>query len=342
MRYKLLGKSGLRVSELALGTMTFGEDWGWGTAKEDCRLIFDTYAESGGNFIDTANYYTKGNSESILSDFIQTDRDYFVLATKYSLNMNPANLNAGGNHRKNLMQSVHASLNRLKTEYIDLLWIHAWDFTTQPEEIMRAMDDLVRMGKVLYIGISDVPAWIVAKCNTLAECKGWTQFVGLQIQYNLLERTVERDLLPMADHFGLSVLAWGPLASGILTGKYQPNNLQPVEEKRLKENNPRLTEANFAIADKVVSIAKDIGCTPSNVAINWIRQRGKNIIPIIGARNLKQLNDNLDCLKVNLLPEQVAALNECSTVKLGFPHEFLQSDNVKKLLFGENHSKLDF
>ncbi len=340
MQYKLLGNSGLRVSELSLGTMTFGEEWGWGTAKEECKPIFDAYTSAGGNFIDTANYYTQGSSETILSDLIKIDRDYFVLATKYTLNMNPKNLNAGGNHRKNLMQSVHASLKRLDTDYIDLLWLHAWDFTTPADEVMRALDDLVRMGKVLYIGISDAPAWIVAHCNTLADLRGWTQFVGLQIQYNLIERTVERDLLPMAEHFGISVLAWGPLASGILTGKYNPANTES-QDKRLKDNNPRLTDSNFAIVDNVLNIAKEINRPPSQVALNWVRQKAKNIIPIIGARNLNQLNDNLACLDFSLSPEQMAQLDECSKIKLGFPHEFLQSDNVQKLVFGENVGKLD-
>lgn len=280
MKYKLLGKSGLRVSELSLGTMTFGEEWGWGASMQECRLIFDAYANAGGNFIDTANYYTQGSSESILSDLIKTDRDYFVLATKYTLNMNPNNLNSGGNHRKNLVQSVNASLKRLGTDYIDLLWLHAWDFTTPAQEVMRSLDDLIKQGKVLYIGISDAPAWIVAHANTLAELSGLTQFIGLQIQYNLLERTVERDLLPMANHFGMSVLAWGPLAAGILTGKY---NADTAEDARLKPDNPRLTETNLAIAQKVVTIAQQIGATPSQVALNWVRQQAPNIIPIIGA-----------------------------------------------------------
>lgn len=339
MKYKLLGKSGLRVSELSLGTMTFGEEWGWGASMQECRLIFDAYANAGGNFIDTANYYTQGSSESILSDLIKTDRDYFVLATKYTLNMNPNNLNSGGNHRKNLVQSVNASLKRLGTDYIDLLWLHAWDFTTPAQEVMRSLDDLIKQGKVLYIGISDAPAWIVAHANTLAELSGLTQFIGLQIQYNLLERTVERDLLPMANHFGMSVLAWGPLAAGILTGKY---NADTAEDARLKPDNPRLTETNLAIAQKVVTIAQQIGATPSQVALNWVRQQAPNIIPIIGARKLPQLQDNLNCLNFTLSAQHLTELNTCSQIPLGFPHDFLQSENVRKIIFGNNLNRLNF
>jgi len=202
MRYKLLGRSGLRVSELALGTMTFGEEWGWGASKADSQKVFDAYAEAGGNFVDTANRYTEGTSEKFVGEFIHSDREHFVLATKYTLKMRDGDPNFSGNHRKNLVQSVNASLKRLNTDYIDLLWVHAWDFLTPVEEVMRGLDDLVRQGTVLYVGVSDTPAWIVAQANTLADLRGWTRFVGLQIQYSLVERTPERDLLPMARAFG--------------------------------------------------------------------------------------------------------------------------------------------
>ena len=220
MRYKLLGNSGLRVSELCLGTMTFGEDWGWGASKEDSRALFDAYREAGGNFIDTANFYTGGTSERFVGEFIASERDRFVVATKYTLTMRPGDPNASGNHRKNMIQSVEASLRRLGTDYIDLYWLHAWDYLTPVEEVMRGLDDLVRAGKVLYVGVSDTPAWIVSQANTLAALRGWTPFVGLQIEYSLIERTVERELLPMAEAFGLTILAWSPLGSGVLTGKY--------------------------------------------------------------------------------------------------------------------------
>src|SRR5712672_4075061 len=220
MKYRLLGKSGLRVSEAALGTMTFGDEWGWGSPKAEAQKVYETYREAGGNFIDTANFYTNGTSERFLGDFIQRDRQRVVLATKYS-NAAPGNdPNAAGNHRKNMMQAVEASLKRLQTDYIDLYWVHIWDGITPFEEVMHGLDDIVRQGKVLYVGISDAPAWWIAQANTLAELRGWTQFTGLQIEYSLIERTVERELIPMAKALNLGVVAWSPLAGGVLTGKY--------------------------------------------------------------------------------------------------------------------------
>jgi aryl-alcohol dehydrogenase-like predicted oxidoreductase len=220
MRYKLLGNSGLRVAELALGTMTFGEDWGWGASKEESRKIWDCYAKAGGNFIDTSVNYTNGSAESFVGDFAAGDRDHFVLSTKFTLARRQGDPNAAGNHRKNMMNSVETSLRHLKTDYIDLLWLHAWDFTTSIEEVMRGLDDLVRQGKVLYVGISDSPAWVVSAANTMAELRGWSRFAGLQVRYNLADRDVERDLLPMARAFGLAVMPWSVLGAGTLTGKY--------------------------------------------------------------------------------------------------------------------------
>ncbi|MCW5518156.1 aldo/keto reductase [Muriicola sp. Z0-33] len=220
MKYKLLGNSGLRVSEMALGTMTFGTDWGWGADKSESKKIFETYANSGGNFIDTANRYTEGTSERFVGEFIKEERDHFVLATKYTLFDKAGDPNFSGNHRKNLMRSVESSLERLDTDYIDLLWVHAWDFLTPVEEVMRGLNDLVSAGKVHYIGVSDTPAWIVAKANTLASHRGWSSFVALQAEYNLLQRDAERDLIPMAQSMGLALTPWAPLAGGALTGKY--------------------------------------------------------------------------------------------------------------------------
>ena len=219
MRYRLLGKSGLRVSELCLGTMTFGEDLGWGSPKEESRKVYDAFREAGGNFIDTANIYTNGTSESFLGEFMQGHRERLVLATKYTLSPPVNDPNAAGNHRKNMMQAVEASLKRLQTDYIDLYWLHIWDQLTPVEEVMRAFDDLVRQGKILYAGVSDMPAWVVAKANTLAELRGWTPFIGLQIEYSLIERTPERELLPMASSLGLGITAWSPLAGGVLDGQ---------------------------------------------------------------------------------------------------------------------------
>ena len=219
MRYKLFGKSGLRVSELCLGTMTFGEDWGWGGSREECRNMFEAYAEAGGNFIDTANHYTNGTSETFVGEFIAQDRQRFVLSTKYTLNGRPSDPNGGGNHRKSMIQALDASLKRLGTDYIDIYWLHAWDFMTPIEEVMRALDDLVRAGKVLYVGISDSPAWVIARANMLAELRGWSPFVGLQVPYSLIERTPEREFLPMAQSLDIAVCAWGAIGGGVLTGE---------------------------------------------------------------------------------------------------------------------------
>src|ERR1700716_964483 len=220
MKYRLLGESGLRVSEASLGTMTFGEEWGWGSPKAEAQKVYETYREAGGNFVDTANVYTNGTSERFVGELIKSHRENVVLATKFSLAVPGNDPNASGNHRKNMMHAVEASLKRLQTEYIDLYWVHIWDGITPVEEVMRGLDDIVRQGKVLYVGISDAPAWWIAQANTLAELRGGTQFTGLQIEYSLIERVVERELVPMAKALNLGVLAWSPLAHGVLTGKY--------------------------------------------------------------------------------------------------------------------------
>src|SRR5438552_11415760 len=218
MNYRLLGKSGLRVSEFALGSMTFGDDWGWGSAREESQKVYNAFCEAGGNFIDTANIYTNGTSESFLGEFLKGHRESVVLATKYTNAAPGTDPNAAGNHRKNMVQAVEASLKRLQTDYIDLYWVHIWDQITPVEEVMRGLDDLVRAGKVLYVGISDAPAWWVAQANTLASLRGWSPFAGLQIEYSLIERTVENELILMAKALNLSVTAWSPLSHGVLTG----------------------------------------------------------------------------------------------------------------------------
>lgn len=337
MKYKLLGKSGLRVSELCLGTMTFGEEWGQGANKEESKKIFDVYANQGGNFFDTANRYTEGTSEEWLGEFVQHDRDRFVIATKYSLFDQKDDVNASGNHRKNMMRSVEKSLQRLQTDYIDLLWLHIWDFTTPIEEVMRALDDLIRQGKVHYIGISDTPAWIVAKGNTLAELRGWSQFIGLQIEYSLIERTPERDLIPMAKHFGMTVTPWSPLGAGLLTGKY---NRGMIEEGRLSEQSQKYNPQNIAVAEKVVEIAEKVGATPAQVALKWILEQNENMIPIIGSRKASQIEDSLKCLEVQLTPEHLIELDEVSKIDLGFPHEFFKREPVKMVTYGGNYDKI--
>lgn len=330
MKYKLLGKSGLRVSELSLGTMTFGEEWGWGADIGTSAAIYDAYRKAGGNFIDTANRYTEGTSERFVGEFIKEDREKIVLATKYTLYEELGDPNMAGNHRKNLKQSVEHSLKRLDTDYIDLLWLHMWDFTTPVQEVMRSLDDLVSSGKVLYIGISDTPAWVVARCNTLAELRGWTEFVGLQIEYSLIARTPERDLLPMAREMDIAVTPWGVLGGGALTGKYNKQNSDP---KRLTEGNPRLSPHNLNIAQTVVDIAEEIGQTPGQVAINWARQKHQQIIPIIGARKIPQIQDSLKCLEFTLTDQHMEKLDTVSAIELGFPHDFLQIERVQELVY---------
>src|SRR5882672_3811125 len=277
MRYYLLGKSGLRVSELALGAMSFGTDWGWGSEINEARKMLDLYIDSGGNFVDTANCYTNGSSERMLGEFLGEKRQQIVLSTKYTISTHPGDPNGGGNHRKSMARSVEASLQRLKTDYIDLLYLHIWDGTTPVEEILRAMDDLVRAGKVLYLGISDTPAWQVSRMQATADLRGWSPLVALQIEYSLIERTVERDLIPMAREMGLGVIPWSPLASGVLTGKYSRTDLDhgggsagaAGTRKNVAAANNALTERGLVIADVVKAVAAELGKWPSQVALAW-------------------------------------------------------------------------
>lgn len=345
MRYRLFGKSGLRVSELCLGTMTFGEDWGWGANSEESKKIYELFRERGGNFIDTANMYTNGNSETILGGLLKEDRDQVVLATKYSLTMRPSDPNGGGNHRKSLRENINASLKRLNTDYIDILWVHAWDFCTPIEEVMRALDDLVRMGKVLYLGISDTPAWIISEANAYAKHKGLTPFSGIQVEYNLLERTAERDLLPMASHHEMAVTAWSPLAGGALTGKYLKGK-EAAGNARLAEGpwgDPYMTERNLAITQAVSDLAQKKKISPAQLALSWIRSQDKNALmfPIVGARSLEHVKDNLDCLNIELDSEDLNHINEISKIELGFPHEFLSREGVRAVIYGETESQLE-
>ena len=332
MRYTLLGQSGLRVSELALGTMTFGTDWGWGASESESAKQFELFAEAGGTLIDTANRYTNGSAETILGDLLAADRDHFVVGTKYSLNTRDGDLNAGGNHRKNLVRALEASLRRLRTDYLDVLWLHAWDYLTPAEEVMRSLDDQVRLGKVLYLGISDTPAWVVAQLQTLAAVRGWSPFVGLQIEYSLVQREVERELIPMARGLGLGVMAWGPLGAGVLSGKYA-NGSQGTRERRLTDVDP----ARLAIARTVADVARELGLSSSVVALAWLRAQG-GVIPILGARTAQQLADNLACLEAELPSPALTRLNEASHVARGFPHDFLASADY---IFGGMSDRLD-
>jgi aryl-alcohol dehydrogenase-like predicted oxidoreductase len=333
MRYKLLGKSGLRVSELCLGTMTFGDDWGWGAPKDESRKMFDAFVEAGGNFIDTANNYTNGTSEKFVGEFTRAERDHFVIATKYTLNEFATDPNFGGNHRKNMRRSVEGSLRRLDTDHIDLLWLHMWDGMTPVEEVMRALDDLVRAGKVLYVGISDTPAWVVSQANTLADLRGWSRFVAYQGEYSLASRAPERDILPMTQAMEMAYLPWGILEGGEITGKY---NSPSEEPKRSKDTNERIKK----IASVLMDLARETGHTPSQIAINWVRRQPYHMIPILGTRTEKQLKDNLRCLDFELTSEQINCLNEASPIDLGFPHSFLDSDHVRGLIFGKTFPQI--
>jgi aryl-alcohol dehydrogenase-like predicted oxidoreductase len=336
MHYKLLGKSGLRVSEFALGTMTFGEDWGWGSAKDEAQKVYNTFRESGGNFIDTANIYTNGTSESFLGEFMKGHRASMVLATKYTNAAPGTDPNAGGNHRKNMMQSMEASLKRLETDYIDLYWVHIWDQITPVEEVVRGLDDLVRQGKVLYVGISDAPAWWIAQADTLASLRGWSPFVGLQIEYNLVERTVERELIPMAKALKLGVTAWSPLSGGVLTGKYhgrgssEPGRMSSDMMKAFMPEEQR-TER---IITAVKAVADQVGRSMAQVALAWLRCRPLPVIPIIGARKLSQLEDNLASIDLSFSAEQLKTLDEASRIELGFPHDFYTKDLARGLIYG--------
>ena len=341
MQYKLLGKSGLRVSELCLGTMTFGEDWGWGSSKEESQKIYQAFREAGGNFIDTANVYTNGTSEKFLGEFIAAEREQVVLATKYTNGFGDNNPNGGGNQRKNMVQSVEGSLKRLNTDYIDILWLHTWDFMTPAQEVMRGFDDLVRAGKVLYIGISDAPAWVVAQCNTMAELRGWTQFIGLQIEYSLIERTPERELLPMAHTLDIGVTAWSPLASGWLTGKYADGKQDTggrLDDESMSGFVDK-SDRNSAIAQEVSQVAESIGCSSAQVALNWLLRQG--IIPIVGARKVSHINDNLNCINVQLSNEQIGQLNEVSQIELGFPHDFFKAEMVRNFVYNGTFEKIE-
>jgi aryl-alcohol dehydrogenase-like predicted oxidoreductase len=335
MNYRLLGRSGLRVSEFSLGTMTFGEDWGWGSPRDEARKIYDAYREAGGNFIDTANIYTNGSSERLLGEFLEGHREEVVLATKYTNTVPGKDPNAGGNQRKNMMQAVEASLKRLKTDYIDLYWLHIWDQLTPVEEVMRAFDDLVSQGKVLYVGVSDAPAWWVAQANTLASLRGWSPFVGLQIEYSLMERTIERELLPMAKAFGLGLVAWSPLAGGILTGKYSKagSDKEARYSSEMMQGFLPERERQDRIVAALEKVSGETGASLAQVALAWLRYRPIPVIPIIGARKLKQLEDNLASLNVNLTPEQVKTLDDASSIVLGFPHDFYNMDLVRGFVY---------
>jgi aryl-alcohol dehydrogenase-like predicted oxidoreductase len=335
MKYTTFGRSGLRVSEAFLGTMGFGNDWGWGAPPEECRKMFEAYAGADGNVIDTANRYTEGSSERIVGELVGGQRDRFVVATKYTLSMNGSDPNAAGNHRKNLRQSVEASLRRMNTDYIDLLWVHIWDPNTPVEETMRALDDVVRAGKVLYVGISDAPAWVVAQANTLAELQGWSPFVGVQLSYSLIQRDIERELIPMAGALDLSVAAWAPLARGILSGKFTRG--EATAGSRIKRAD--ISERDLAIAREVDAVADELGATSSQVSLAWTRAHHNWVHPILGSRTTEQLTDNLGAFELELPEEAVRRLDTASAFDLGFPQDFIEMS--RGFVYGEANERFE-
>jgi aryl-alcohol dehydrogenase-like predicted oxidoreductase len=330
MRYKLFGKhTGLRVSELVLGAGTFGTRWGHGAEPDEAGRIFNAYAEAGGNFIDTANGYQFGQSEEILGGLLSGRRDDFVLATKFTFQTDPkAGILVTGNSRRSMVSSVEASLKRLKTDRIDLYWAHVSDGVTPVEEIVRGFDDLARAGKILYAGLSDFPAWRVARAATIAELRGVTPIAGLQVEHSLVERTTEQELLPAGQALGLGIVAWSPLGGGVLAGKYRQGEKGRREgfggRVFQEENSPH----RAAILDTLVAVAKDAGVTPAEIAIAWVAAKGS--LPIIGPRTLAQLENNLAATTVTLAPEQIARLDEVSAIPAVFPHRMLNNPETRQ------------
>jgi aryl-alcohol dehydrogenase-like predicted oxidoreductase len=319
--YVTLGRSGLRVSPLCLGAMTFGDDLGWGSNVEESEHIIDRFIELGGNFIDTANFYTKSHSERIIGDHVgrhKEKRDRLVIATKFSGNLYPGDPNGGGSSRKSIVAACEQSLRRLQTDYIDLYWLHNWDVHTPIEETMAALEDLVRSGKVRYLGVSDTPAWKVAEANITARFRGWSAFIGLQIEYSLLERTVEQELIPMARELGLGVTPWSPLKSGLLSGKYTRSSAQ-TKQGRLAFMGHLLNERTFALVDELAKIAKAHDSTVARVALAWLHLQPGVTSTIIGARRMTQLEDNVKALELTLTAEELAHLDEKTKPTLGFP-----------------------
>jgi aryl-alcohol dehydrogenase-like predicted oxidoreductase len=331
--------------------MTFGLDWGWGADYETSKRMFDVYAQRGGNFIDTADLYTNGTSEKYVGEFIARDRERFIVGTKYTNNtpdIAKGNPNASGNSRQRMMNAIDASLKRLKTEYIDLYWLHIWDGTTPVDEVMRGFDDLVRAGKVRYIAISDTPAWKMAQCNLYAEQHALTRFIATQVPYSLAQRDIERDILPMCREFGIGLLPWSPLAGGVLSGKYAEKDMQ-AEQRRIEEAKDAgkpldpldsanrilgLTQKKIDAGRAVKKIAEAIDRSPAQVALNWLLTREGVTSIILGARSVEQLEDNLGCLDFTLDEQQLKTLDEVSRIELGFPHDFMRRPFTRSLVTG--------
>ncbi len=345
MRLRLLGRTGLKVSELSLGTMTFGAATGFGAEEAECRRIFDAYLEAGGNFLDTANIYAGGDSERMLARFVAGCRSRVVLASKFSMSTDPSDPNAGGNTRLNLRRALDASLQRLGTDYLDLLWVHAWDGLTPAEELLRGLDDAVRAGKVVYTGLSNVPAWFVARAQTLAEAGGAPRFAAMQVHYNLAERTAERELIPCARALGLAVTAWSPLAGGVLTGKYADDPaLRATQPGRLTTTGwgrTLLSDRNLGVAAAVREVAGRAGRSPAQVALRWLLQRPGNVIPVLGARSAAQFDELLQATRFELDGDALDALEAATRIDLGYPAALLGSPAGRAMVHGARAGDLD-
>ena len=338
-----MGRSGLRVSELCLGTATFDGGRSGGASKAESARIFEAFAQAGGNFIDTSNRYGRGTSESFVGEFAASDREWFVLTSKYTLATRAGDPNASGNHRKSLVQGLEASLKRLKTDYVDLYLVHAWDFTISVEELIRNLDGIVRAGKALHVGISNAPAWVISRANTLAELRGWAPFVNLQTEYSLIQREPERELLPMARDLGIGLTAYSPLGAGWLAGGRGagPDPRPPEGASRLSRVGTEADERNARIAAEVRRVAEEVDRPASHVALGWIRQHGNGIIPIVGAQDTRQLEENLACLDLRLSEEQLQRLDEISKIEPGYPHDLLAREDTRERVYGNLRDRLD-
>jgi aryl-alcohol dehydrogenase-like predicted oxidoreductase len=353
MRYRLLGRSGLRVSEVGLGAMTFSDrGLTWGASPEESRAIFDAFAQAGGTYVDTANIYgddmdgEEGASERVLADLIAADREHFVLATKYT-SSNTTDVSRSGNSFKSMRESLDASLRALRTDHVDVLWLHTWDGTTPVDEVLRGAHQLVTAGKILYFGFSDTPAWVVSQAVAMADAHGWTPPIAIQVEYSLAERTPERELLPMAEALDLGVAAWGPLAAGVLTGKYtraaagdRRAATHRLADERFAELAGEAGEQRLAVARAVDAVADQLRCRSQHVALAWLRQRSGVVIPILGARRRAQIEENLAGLDLVLDGDQLQALDAASAPSFAFPQAFLASETVRRYSTSGHYGEL--
>ncbi|MBJ22768.1 MAG: aldo/keto reductase [bacterium] len=341
MRYQVFGNTGLKVSEFCLGAMTFGEEWGWGSSAEQSRAVFNAFAEAGGNFIDTADVYTGGSSERLLGEFIASERDRYVVATKFTAGPQARDPNAAGNSRKHMRRSLEASLKRLGTDYVDIYWVHVWDFLTPIEEVMQSFDDLVREGKVLYIGFSDAPAWVMSRASTLAELRGSTRPAAMQVQYSLSERGIEGEFLPMAEALDLALCCWSPLDQGILTGKFSLGSRGGDESQRNQLHGGHIPDHKRALVIELEKVAEELACSPAQLALRWLRQRSPRAIPIVGARTVEQLRDNLGAVDVQIPEAQFDRLESLSRRPLAWPHEMFSSPAQTGFTYGGFLDRID-